>query len=191
MKKTNFFLFTGLLWATIGFSQTQKGGLYLAGNLSFGTHKGDASFGGETKVNLLDTRMGIGQFLAENFALGAAVNYSRVAQPAGDKPREITTQLLATARYYAGTGKARIFLAGELGLAYYKYSYLTYDKKREKNLEVGGAFGIGAGVAYFLTPNVAFEGLVGLQSYSLSDQESATRFTGLRLGVTAYWGSEE
>ncbi|MCB9296818.1 MAG: hypothetical protein H6559_27430 [Lewinellaceae bacterium] len=64
----------------------------------------------------------------------------------------------------------------------------TEKEKRIGSTEVGGAYGIGAGVAWFLSPGIAVEGTMGWEGYSMPKSKSNVSFTGLKIGLTAYLG---
>lgn len=192
MKSTFILLLICLLSGSTGFSQTQKDNRYFGGNLRFGTDKIKFDDGGQAQSSNLNARVDAGTFLYDNFAIGAALQMERQAFPEDTKSRYFIPQLLGTARYYAGTEKAKIFLAGQLGLSLFHSSHLEFpDTDKEKRIgstEVGGAYGIGAGVAWFLSPGIAVEGTMGWEGYSMPKSKSNVSFTGLKIGLTAYLG---
>lgn len=195
MKSTFMLLFICMLSGVTGFSQTQKDSRYLGGNLRFGIDKTKPDNGNQTQVNNLDARVDAGTFLYDDFAIGAALQMRREASPKGTKNRYFNPQLLGTSRYYAGGEKVKIFLAGQLGLSISHSSHLEYNgqdsEKRRGSTQVGGAYGIGAGVAWFLSPGVALEGTMGWEGYSMPKSQSNVSFTGLKVGLTAYLGQAE
>ncbi|MBC7774913.1 MAG: hypothetical protein H7246_05685 [Phycisphaerae bacterium] len=192
MKNSFALLLICLFAGFTGFSQTQKEGRYFGGNLRFGSDKTKYDNGTSSQTNHLNARVDIGKFLHDDFAIGAALQMEREASTKGSKSRYFNPQLLGTARYYAGKEKAKIFLAGQLGLSFSHSSSLalagTDFEEREGSTQIGGAYGIAAGAAWFLTPSVAVEGMAGWEGHALPKSNSNVSFTGLKIGLTAYLG---
>lgn len=190
MKNSLLPLLLCLLFGFAGLAQTQQGSRYFGGNLRFGTDKTKFDNGNQTQTNFLNARAEAGKFLHNDFALGGTLQMEREASPKGTKSRYFNPQLLGTARYYAGKERVKIFLAGQLGLSISSSSYLTFvgkpTEEREKLTQIGGAYGIGAGAAGFLTPSLAVEGTMGWEGHSLPKTKSNVSFTGLKIGLTAY-----
>ncbi len=193
MKKQLILLALLILAVSTSFSQTQKGGRYFGGNLRFGSDKTKYDNGNSTQTNRLNARVDIGKFLHDDFAIGAALQMEREASTKGSKSRYFNPQLLGTARYYAGKEKAKIFLAGQLGLSFSHSSNLKFAgtdfEEREGTTQIGGAYGVAAGAAWFLRPGIAVEGMAGWEGHALPKSKSNVSFTGLKIGLTAYLGS--
>lgn len=80
--------------------------------------------------------------------------------------------------YFTGSGIVRPF-----GQARFNWSMLKYDGE---DAESGVGFGAGVGADFFLNEHVAFEGVLGFNSFKFKNAENSTGTFGFTLGVIAF-----
>ena len=154
------------------FSQTEKGGKMIGGNVYLTTSARQGS-------NYLEFGLfpQLGFFLADNLALGPGFSFS--ASSSGDY-RSLGYGLAPFARYYFGSSLARPFLTGSAGISGNRITY-------QDNLQTNTAthFRVGPGVTYFLNEAVGLEGVL---TYDISHfrGEPASRTLNLHLGVQVF-----
>ena len=158
MKKLSLFsLITGttLLATTLTSSaQLQKGNIMIGANLadiSLTAQNNNTTFG----FNLTPK---VGYFVQDNFALGGEVLFGINARK---KNTQISYGVGALARYYVSDPSTRLlnatrwFFEGNVGI--YGDNVIVKDGSNSSTNGLG--LGIGPGLAYFISPNIALEGL--------------------------------
>lgn len=170
---------TALLFSTAAVAQTQKGNLMVGGNIS----NFNLNFlgGGGGTAFTMDLTPKIAYFIRDNVALGG---YGRLRlETAKDAGTNTTYGVGVLGRYFVEdknvrqlefSKRSRFFLEANAGFGGNNYS----ESGANNN---GIDLGIGPGVAFFITPNVALEALL---KYELTvGFGSATTSNRLNLGV--------
>lgn len=160
-----------LLAAATLHAQTEKGDVLVGGNLGFQTGENASQF------NLSPN---VGVFVANNFAVGAALNINSSKQGI---LRTSTFGLGPFARYYFGQTMTKPFLVTE-------FNFLSSSIKTGENARISNnGFGwlLGLGFAAFVNESVAVEAVSGYNFNKFKDVEGSGGFA-LRLGFQVYLG---
>ena len=169
--------------------------LFLAGAVAlFGLsnaqiQKGNWMVGGQvanirfTNGFTLDLTPQLGYFIQDNWAVGGRVNLNIADQTNGGTTTNI--DLGAFTRYYFSgdevatlTNNGRFFLQGDVG-----FSGINQSSGATTN---GVGLGIGAGYAYFITPNVGLEGLLRFAGVAGGGNKNFNGNLGLGIGFQIY-----
>lgn len=163
----NLILLTALLFL-ISFStstaQTLKGDRLIGGSGSFSA--GDQT----TSFNLSPS---MSWFVIDNVAIGGYISYSYYNYSSGSAHTHSFSLGPAFRYYLTKEGKLRCFTYANFGIY---SSFYTYNQEKDSNTTFNA--GVGLGLAYFITEQVALEASVG---YSLNnafniDYEAQHRF---------------
>lgn len=164
------------LIASIGFSQTEKGKwtIYGGSNLAFASQK--ISYEGEqlTKVESSSFNFGGGYFISDNLAITASLNYNKQEQ---DDAETSTATLLGGAKYYLNLG-TNTKLYAEAGIG---RMGLEIDNENES----GFAYGLGAGLAIFLTDYISLD--LGLSHIKADIEDIEIKNTGFAIGLSIFF----
>lgn len=155
MKKLRAYglLITFFLCSNRTFSQTEHQSVLLGGNadISYSKQSKDQNF----SINL---NPNFGYFVAKNFMLGfqlsIGISSTNNSSTGGANQFLLSSAFSPMTRYYFLKGKVRPFLHGQFG-----YISITVIQNGEISNLDGIAGGGGIGLNYFLTKNVALEGL--------------------------------
>ncbi len=171
MKKNIFVSTVLLLFTTISYAQTEKNNLILGGNINYSSVKTGSLSVKNTTLNLSPS---VGYFVVDNLAVGVNINYSQ------EKFANITQNSLSFgpfARYYFGKhDKLKPF--GQIGLGLFSGNHQVNFRNTKVK---GSTYHIGLGAAYFLTKNVALEGLFQYQKINLNEGLNSNTL-GFRIG---------
>jgi len=174
MKKLHFTcLALFVFFSTLVQAQTEKGNMLLGGTASFG-----GQFNDFQDIIAVGINPQIGFFLEDNLAFGGALNLGYASFGGGTSATSFG--VVPFARYYFGSSSSRFFIQAKGG-----FSTRRIDDGFAITTDTRGLFGGGPGMAFFLSEQIAIEGLVDL-----------TRVTGrlgytdlgLLIGVQAYLG---
>lgn len=175
MKKTIFAtLLLGLGLASTANAQIQQG------NWMVGAQVADVKFTNGFTMSLTPQ---VGYFVKDNWAVGGRVNVSVADVTDGGTSTNI--DLGAFTRYYLGSGEiaeltknGRFFAQGDVG-----FSGINQSHGATTN---GVGLGIGAGYAYFITPNVGLEGLLRFAGVAGGGNSNFNGNLGLGIGFQIY-----
>ena len=135
------------------YAQTKKNNLMIGGNIGYSSTKTSSLNVKNTTLNISPT---VGYFVGDNLAVGVNLNYSQ------EKFASITQSLFSFgpfARYYFGEhDKLKPF--GQIGLGLFSGNHQVNFNNTKIT---GSSYHIGLGTAYFLTKNVALEGMLQYQ----------------------------
>lgn len=125
----------------------------------------------------------VGYFIEDNWAVGGEVGLSIADQTNGGTTTNI--DLGAFTRYYFGPNEVdsilkngRFFAQGNVG-----FTGINQSSGATTN---GVGLGIGAGYAYFLTPNVSLEGLLKFSGVAGGGNQNFNGNLGLNVGFQIY-----
>ncbi len=144
MKKCVFTLLVILVTVLTVTAQTEQGDWMVGGNLGLNTTSNNSRFSFSPSA---------GYFAANNLAVGVtfSYDYSKVSSIKGT-----TLGIGPFVRYYFGAANARPFVHGE-----WSYVSVKAENATSSSTVNGGNYFIAAGLAAFINPNVAIEGLAG------------------------------
>ncbi|RQP09049.1 MAG: hypothetical protein EAS48_09050 [Chryseobacterium sp.] len=173
MKK----LVLGAAFAAIALAGTANAQIQ-EGNWLVGGHVANIQF---TKPFTIDLSPKAAYFVKDNWAVGAGVD---VKYADGS---ETTWSIAPFTRYYFNTNEidgllnhGRFFAEGSAGFGG------KNEEVGEKNSTNGVKLGIGAGYAYFITPNVSVEGLLKFDGYVGGGNKSGNGDLNLGVGFSIY-----
>ncbi len=166
MKKTKIALLTLLLTSIIGFSQTEKGKIYVGANSNFNftTSNTDSysdmiNTGANNEFTQIHLNTEIGYFLVDNFVTGVNANYSSVKQ-----------KNINATKTYTISGFAKYYFLEKAFKPFIRLSY-GYGKLNYRLVGVSGATGfyyakvkpsittlkVGTGFAYFFNKTIGLD----------------------------------
>lgn len=142
-----------VLFAVALNAQTMKGTWMLGGNANFSSARPNVS--GAKSTTTIGLNPNVGYFLINNLAVGASLGLTSYSS-AGLSATQFAIGPFV--RYYVVDlgPKAKLFGQGQFG-----YGSLKFE---DEDAETNVGWGLGAGVAYFLNPSIALEGLLGYNS---------------------------
>lgn len=132
----------------------------------------------------------VGYFFTDNFLLGAVVNlgFTKSAEQDGESTKTTVYGLQALSRHYINPEEADIQNLVNNGRFFIELNAgLSGVNVTDGPTTNGFGFGFGPGYAYFLTPNVSFEGTVkynGLTGFGNEDYQNAL---GVNVGIYMYF----
>jgi hypothetical protein len=146
---------SSLFLTTVAYAQTQKGNLMVGSDLtSLGFN-----FQKESTIFNFDLHPKLAYFIQDNLALGGYVDFG--LQTTDGSGSDVTYGIGALARYYLQdknvqklefSKRARFFVEGNAGFG---------GRNPSNGASTNGVqLGVGPGVSYFITPNVALETLL-------------------------------
>ncbi len=161
MRSKTALMISFFMLSAIAFSQTEKGTLIVSGksSLEFIHTKTKISLKGtgssyDSKVNSFDFMPAVGYFVADNFAVAFSGNYSH-SWDNDSKSNQII--LMPTLMYYIPLESSfRPYIQAGFG-----YVGLTDKDDFDKYSYSGYAFGVGLGLAYFISDNISVD--LGIQ----------------------------
>lgn len=164
MKKVFLFAaFTAL--TSLSFAQTSKSTWLLGGGASFASIKPDVG-DSKTYINLAPRA---GYFVMDNLALGAELSYSKLGDDEG------STMVGPFVRYYFTSLGSNAKLFGQAEAAFGSTAGTSTT-----------AFGVHAGVAYFLNNSIALEGALGYDN----NTTLKTSTIGVNVGFQIHFGGK-
>ena len=165
------FVFFLLLMAT-AWSQTAKGDMLIGGTAGFSiTDQGD-----DEVVTTIALAPVAGYFIIDRLAVGggfeliSAFNEEATITSFGVQP--------LVRYYFVGSGAVRPF-----GQARFNWAMLKFEGE---DAETGVGFGAGVGADFFLNEHVAFEGILGYNTFKFNNADNSTGTFGFTLGVIAF-----
>lgn len=183
MKKITTILLTGMVFAGVNQAnaQIQKGNIMVGGDLAgfkVGLQKG-------ASVNL-SIQPKLGYFVKDNIALGGYVNIG--VDYAKSRGTTVTYGIGAFGRYYVSDPRldllkhTRFFGEANVGIG-----GANTKKAGEPSITTNGLeFGVGPGVAYFITPNIGLEALVKYNLIAGFGSTATSHTLGFNLGFQIY-----
>ncbi len=157
-------------------AQTMKGNWLVGGSAGFNSYKPK---GADESLTNISFAPNLGYFLMDNLAVGAAIGYESTSF--GDASTSSFGVGPFVRYYFLNLGESAKLMAQ----ASYTFNTETPD---EGDSVSGSTLGLGAGVAYFLNPHVALEGILGYSSNS-GDLGEGSGF-GLNVGFQIHLGGE-
>lgn len=182
MKKLLVIVATAMFSLTT-FSQTNKGTVLIDGqssfDLSFLNTEDEGYFQPQkTSSTTLSLSPSVGYFVSNNFVMGLSI------QLRSTKIEDYTVSTIGAgpfARYYFGSSNINPFIQGEFGI-----SSSTAKLGTQSSKSSGFGYGIGGGVAFILTENVALNAVLeygGTTEKDPDDSRSKTTIAGIYLGL--------
>ncbi len=176
MKKLLFTTLVGILFSSNIIAQTQKG------NVIWGTNVSNLQldFGENSTQFGINITPKIGYFISDGFAVGPELN---IGYQSSDGSDIFNYGLGAFGRYYLVPGSvdnvrsSRYFIEANAGIS---------------GVNTGGdntnglGLGFGPGIAYFITPNVALEGLLKYNFTAGFGNSTTSNRLGLGIGFQIY-----
>ena len=201
MKKLLFLTVAGLFGAlTASQAQIQKGNLMLGTDLGSGVASPSSSslFGLNFNLNSgggynIGLSPKVGYFVDDNLMVGGVVNLGFVKTGKGDYANKTTVYgVQALGRYYVSPGEQGIDNLLKHG-RFFAEANAGFAGSNVKNGPTtnGFAFGFGPGYSYFLTPNVALEGLVKYNAIAGGGNRAYQHSLGLNFGVQVFLPSSK
>lgn len=155
-------------------AQTMKGNWLAGGNVGFDSYKVKDADDSETHISFAPN---LGYFVIDNLAVGAAIGYHNYKL--GDVKNSSFGVGPFVRYYFLNLGESAKLMA--------QASYtLNSVKAGDADSVSGSTLGLAAGVAYFLNPHVALEGILGYTSDS-GDLGEGSGF-GLNVGFQIHLG---
>lgn len=189
MKKLIFVL-TIAFFGTIT-AQTEKGSVIISGqtNLGFISNSVKYKSSGQTydgpKTNTFNISPSVGYFVADNFAIGLAIDYKSTTTKLSNninpfdpndptysnvtKETVNTITFIPNASYYFSQGKTRPYLSAGIGLANTSYKYNNNTTKSN-----GLAWSANGGLLVIIAQNVALDFGLGYANYSYKNSGTTT-----------------
>jgi len=196
MKKLLFLTVAGLFGAlTVTNAQIQKGNLMLGTDLGSGVaNAGNGSlFGLNFGLNSgagynVGISPKIGYFVEDNLMVGGVVNLGFNKDGKGDNAIKTTTYgIQALGRYYISPGEKGINNLLKHGRFFAEANAGFAGSNKKPGVTTNGfAFGFGPGYSYFLTPNVALEGLVKYNAIVGGGNTNYLHSLGVNFGIQVF-----
>ncbi len=174
----NFLVGILVIFAVALNAQTMKGTWLLGGTAGFNSSKPNAS-GAKSTTNL-GLNPNVGYFVMNNLAVGASLDFNSASYD-GDGYTQFAVGPFV--RYYIVDlgAKAKLFGQGQFGYGSFKFK----DEDAVGNI----AWGLSAGVAYFLNPSIALEGSLGYNSSKSTEENAVANNTfGFNVGFQIHLG---
>jgi len=162
-------------------SNINKGNWMVGGQGSFSYEKD-----GDLKTTEVEISPNVGYFFIDNLAAGLRLGVGSTTEKiGGDKETLSGFNVGPFVRYYflPSSKKLNIFADGSFTFGQTKYDDGTTDMKMDYN-----SFGLMAGPAYFITPNVALEAALGWMSHKFDGADERTNSFGLQVGFQIHLG---
>lgn len=151
------------------FAQTEKGKYYVGGSsdLSFMSQKMDLKYDGESMLeekvssSSFNISPSVGYFAANNFLIGISMNYetSKV-----EDEKSSTFIIGPQATYYIGESNIKPYLSAAIG----------WGNTEEDDLSIpASVYGLGGGVAFFLSEYASLDLGLGYVSSTLTDPDDS------------------
>jgi hypothetical protein len=112
----------------------------------------------------------LGWFIKDRFPVGGNLTFY-VSDT--ENSTNFTLSFGPFVRYYFGNARTKVFVHGGMGISSDTYSY-NYAGNKEKNSDFDLYFDLRAGIAFFITEQVALEAALVYQSYSIIDEYSGS-----------------
>ena len=174
MKKLLLVIAIIFAGAVAALAQTQKGNWLVGGNATFASIKQ-----GESSATTFGISPMAGYFVAENLALGAALNFSSIKEEDDDAVTSVSFGTFA--RYYFLPLGPSAKLFGQADLAFGSTKYGESQGFTD--------WGISAGPAIFLNPHTALEITIGYGSQKYKDFDDAINSFGVNVGFQIHLGA--
>jgi hypothetical protein len=161
-----------LLSAAAAWSQTSKGSMLIGGTAGFSLER----VGDQEAVTTISLAPGAAYFVMDRFALGGQFELLSIFN---DETTITALGIQPLARYYfTGTGVVQPF-----GQAKFNWSTVKIEGF---DAEPGIGYGLGVGADFFLNEHVAFEAVVGYDTFKLDSSTERSNKFGFTLGVIAF-----
>ncbi|MCQ4034479.1 porin family protein [Kaistella montana] len=172
-------------------AQTEKGNWMVSGKseIAFNSTNAKVKFQGnevsDVKTSTFAFTPAASYFVINNLAVGLGLSYNH--SKTGDSKSDTFTVIPQTTYFFPVAGEVKPYVEAGIGYATNKTTEGGEDFKLN-----GLAYGFGAGVAYFVTPNVAFNlGLnytaANLKYSENNDLESNTNNLGAGVGISVFF----
>jgi len=179
MKIQTFLLVTiSTLALTFGYSQTEKGSMLLGGTFNLS----NSSIGDDNVLNV-GLSPDIGFFVIDKLSVGGSLGLSLQST---ESTTQSTFSIVPELRYYFPplTETISLFATGGVG---YITTRTNFDIGSVANeTDSGYRTNLGVGLAFFLTENVALEGIFGHGFLKFGDDTNGVSNLGLNGGVQVY-----
>lgn len=198
MKKR--FLFAALLFSILMTAQTEKGTFMISGETSLGftstnvKYKNHGISNDGPKTTSFNISPSVGFFVIDNLAIGLDFDYKTATtkqhgityyDPSINgysnieaKNTETSLAIMPNATYFFSKGKARPFIEAGIGYANIQQktesSFSTMYSKLESNNN-GYVWGVGGGLAYFITNTVSFDIGLGYGEYNYNEEDTKVK----------------
>lgn len=171
-----------LLACTVSFvsAQTQAGKLFLTGSSNLGFLSRDYTDdpgGNSYTVTQTTFNVGVGYFFNNNALIGVKLPYQH-SKKEDYKTTEVAIEPFF--RYYFGANQFKPFL--EAGLGFKNYNLTTSGSST--TTFNGPMMGVGAGIAYYITPSVAIEAMFGYTYNKITNTDNSNDKE--KIGETAF-----
>jgi hypothetical protein len=179
MKKyilNSFFLLIIGLMPALG--QTEKGSWLIGGYGNIDVY----NVGSDYRQFYTSINPQAGYFLVDNFALGTRLPLSGSTSPGF---RTYTLGIGPFIRYYVGESRIRFFGEAQANLNY-GYQFNEYAIGDETTNELYIVYGAGLGLAYFITPRVGLEAMLGYTNGTNTDNRITSGQINLNAGFQIY-----
>lgn len=162
--------------ANMGFSQTEKGKWIVSGSSSLTFLNQKFSMDGEelSKTENFNINFGGGRFIIDNLALVASCTYTSQSKDDVDVSNSV---VLAGLQYYINLGE-KTKLYGEAGIG-------SMSLKVDDESESGFSYGLGGGLAIFLSEKVALN--LGINYIGSKIEEVDIDNTGFAVGISIFF----
>jgi outer membrane protein len=195
MKSTILALAIFLSLGHFSHAQTSAGEWLAGGSMSMSTARAGADRGTNGRSFGISLSPRVGYFALNRLAVGlvTSASYSREERDFGGRMFSTTSNLLTAnvfARYYIRSAKFTPFVQGEFGYSRFKVNMTVppgLGGTSSGNAEDQGNYSLGAGLAYFVSPQVAIEGTLDWASRSFF-QSTADHVLNFRVGLMLYFG---
>lgn len=172
-------------------AQTEKGNWMVSGKseIAFNSTNAKVKYDGneisETKTSTFTFTPAASYFVINNLAFGLGLSYNH--SKTGDSKSDTFTVIPQATYFFPVAGEVKPYVEAGVGYATNKTTEGSEDYKLN-----GLAYGFGGGVAYFVTPNVAFNlGLnytaANLKYSEDKDLESNTNNFGAGVGISVFF----
>ncbi len=168
-----FLLFT----AATAWSQTSKGNMFIGGTAGFSMER----MGDNDAVTTISLAPSAAYFVVDRLALGGQFE---LVSAFNDEATVTAFGIQPLVRYYFnGSGVVQPF-----GQAKFNWSTI---KVEGLDAEPGIGYGLGVGADFFLNEHVAFEAIVGYDSFKFDSADDRSSKFGFTLGVVAFIGGNK
>ncbi len=192
MKKVTFILVGLIGLSQLALAQTESGKWLGGGNMSMSIARAGSNSTFQNPSFGFSVSPRVGYFILNRWALGLVmpVGYSRNQRDTGSGSFINTANSFGASvftRYYVRAARFSPFLQGEFGYSRINLTTRSQSQTIVRDSEDRGNYALGAGLAYFVTPQVAIEGTVEYANRAFNPI-SANHTLDFRVGVMMYLG---
>jgi len=135
--------------------------------------KGFNLVGGSSNIGLDSDRFlftltpNIGWFVVDGLAQGGQIS---IFLTDDDRYTYLNISLMPFIRYYFGKAKTKPFIHAAIGLGFDTYWRINFEGEKIKRSDNQLNYELKAGIAYFITEQVALEGALAYRDYGISEE---------------------